>query len=624
MKRNFWGFFLFLISGSSYLYSDTPNNRVFPSANIQLCTYIAAHPLNPNFMAGTANTDVYQGGYTTGAYITSDGGTTWNGTNAIRTAQNNIISTVGDASVTIDKNGVIIISYIAPPPVSGQKNFRLGVSRSTNSGASWTPTYFVQGVDTADKILCATDDISSSPYYGRSYIVYSEKRGVFMSYTTNSGETWSVSARVSPPQNHGRVGASIVTGNAGEVFVTWPYIYGSVKYIGFAKSLDGGNTWINNDFAIPVIPSPFDFRFNFNLVKLNGLPALAIDKSGGVNNGKLYIVCTQGLSTQSPSLDDYDVVLYTSVNSGSTWSNASLVHQSISGITRHQFFPNICVDKNGGVNISYYDNRNTPTNDSSEIYISRSEDGGNTFQDILMSDHKFKLSQLSSSDRFFANPPYIGTYFGITSAGGKVHTFWFDNSTGKYQAWHSFIETAPEVLVKIIPQGLYTPVSDKLGKKDSVKIFLRSYTPPYQKLDSSVSILDSNSFTGKFIFENIANGQYYIEVVHKNSVITWSSNPVYYNTLTGFNYDFSDAQGKAYGQNQIQINNNPVRYAIYTGDVNRDGSVDLPDLQMVEEDLVNFQTGNFITDINGDNIVDNADLTFVENNSVNFVYLLTP
>ncbi|HAY33163.1 MAG TPA: hypothetical protein DCY06_03435, partial [Bacteroidetes bacterium] len=62
-------------------------------------------------MAGTANTDVYQGGYTTGAYITSDGGTTWNGTNAIRTAQNNIISTVGDASVTIDKNGVIIISY---------------------------------------------------------------------------------------------------------------------------------------------------------------------------------------------------------------------------------------------------------------------------------------------------------------------------------------------------------------------------------------------------------------------------------------------------------------------------------------------------------------------------------
>jgi len=624
MKRNFWGFFLLLITGSSFLFSETPNNRVFPSGNIQLCTYIAAHPLNPDFMAGTANTDVYQGGYTTGAYITSDGGVTWSGTNAIRTAQNNIISTVGDASVTIDKNGVIIIPYIAPPPVSGQKNFRLGVSRSTNSGSSWTPTYFVQGVDTADKILCATDDVPSSPYYGRSYIVYSEKRGVFMSYTTNSGETWSVSARVSPPQNHGRVGASIVTGNAGEVFVTWPYIFGSVKYIGFAKSLDGGNTWTANDYAVPVVPSPNDFRFNFNLVKLNGLPVIAIDKSGGVNNGKLYIVCNQGLSSLSPSLDDYDVVLYTSVNSGTTWSDASLIHQSVPGITRHQFFPNISVDKNGSVNISYYDNRNTPTNDSTEIYISRSEDGGNTFQDILISDHKFKLTQLSATDRFFANPPYIGTYFGITSAGSKVHTLWFDNSTGKYQAWHSFIETVPEALVKIIPQGLYNPASDMLSKKDSVKIFLRSSNPPYHKLDSSIGILDSISFTGKFIFENITDGQYYIEAIHKNSVITWSSSYITYNTSNGFTYDFSDSQGKAYGENQIQLNNAPVRYAFYTGDVNRDGSVDLPDLQMVEEDLMNFQIGNFITDINGDNIVDNADLTFVENNSVNFVYIQTP
>ena len=114
---------------------------------------------------------------------------------------------------------------------------------------------------------------------------------------------------------------------------------------------------------------------------------LAIDKSNGQNQGKLYVVCNQGLDALSPALDDYDIIMYSSHNSGLTWSNASLVHQSTSGITRHQFYPNISIDKGGGVNVVYYDNRNTPTNDSTEVFISRSTDGGNTFEDILISDH---------------------------------------------------------------------------------------------------------------------------------------------------------------------------------------------------------------------------------------------
>ncbi|HRB01630.1 MAG TPA: hypothetical protein PK294_14445 [Ignavibacteria bacterium] len=624
MSSKFLGIFIISLIFSSKVFSGSPDIRVFPSGNLQVETFLATHPTNPMIMAGTAITDVYPGGYTTGAYITTDGGNSWNGTNSIKTAQNNIISTVGDPTIVIDKDGVMIIPFIGPPTTQGGKDYRIGVSRSTNNGINWSSTIFVPDVDSADKIMSSTDDIPSSPYYGRSYIVYSEKTGIHFSFTTNNGQTWSPAARVSPQPDNRRAGACIVTGTYGEIFITWPYTYQSSKFIGFAKSTDGGVTWSASDHAIPVCPSPNDFRFNLNLVKLNGLPILAIDKSNGPNQGKLYVVCNQGLDALSPALDNYDIIMYSSDNSGLSWSTPSLVHQSTSGITRHQFYPNINIDKGGGVNIVYYDNRNTPTNDSSEVFISRSTNGGNTFEDILLSDHKFKMSQLSSSERLFGNPPYVGSYIGISSSGSKVHALWFDNSSGKYQAWNSYIETAPEVNITLIPQGLYNSFSNLLNRKDSVKVFLRSASTPYLIIDSSFSDLDSVNYSGIFNFSNVITGQYFISVIHKNSITTWSSVPVNYNSSSGMNYNFTDQQSKAFGNNMMLIDSNPVSYGIYSGDVNRDGAVDLPDLMQVEIDLENFMTGNLITDINGDNLVDNSDYTIVENNSFNFVYTMTP
>ena len=624
MSSKFWGIFILCLIFSSKVLSDSPDQRVFPSGNLQVETFLAKHPANPLIMAGTAITDVYPGGYTTGAYITTNGGNSWNGTNSIKTAQNNIISTVGDPTIVIDKDGVMIIPFIGPPATQGGKDYRIGVSRSTNNGISWSATIFVPDVDSADKVMSGTDDSPSSPYYGRSYIVYSEKTGIHFSYTTNNGLTWSAAARVSPQPDNRRAGASIVTGTSGEIFISWPYTYQSTKFIGFAKSTDGGITWSASDFAIPVCPSPYDFRFNLNLVKLNGLPVLAIDKSNGPNQGKLYVVCNQGLDALSPALDDYDIIMYSSDNSGLTWSTASLVNQSTTGITRHQFFPNISIDKEGGVNIVYYDNRNTPTNDSSEVYISRSTDGGNTFEDILISDHKFKMTHLSSSERLFGNPPYVGSYIGISSSGNKVHALWFDNSTGKYQAWNSYIETVPEVNITLIPQGLYNSFSNLLNRKDSVKVYLRSQSTPYIIIDSSVSVLDSINYSGKFTFPNINTGQYYITAMHKNTITTWSSEPVSYSRSSGMYYDFTDQQSKAFGNNLTLIDSNPVVYGMYSGDVNRDGAVDLPDLMQVEIDLENFMTGNLITDINGDNLVDNSDYTITENNSYIFITTITP
>ncbi len=67
-----------------------------------------------------------------------------------------------------------------------------------------------------------------------------------------------------------------------------------------------------------------------------------------------------------------------------------------------------------------------------------------------------------------------------------------------------------------------------------------------------------------------------------------------------------------------------MRFAVYSGDVNQDGAVDLADITEVYNSSVAFVTGYAVTDVNGDNTVDLSDITLTYNNSVNFVLVRKP
>ena len=94
-------------------------------------------------------------------------------------------------------------------------------------------------------------------------------------------------------------------------------------------------------------------------------------------------------------------------------------------------------------------------------------------------------------------------------------------------------------------------------------------------------------------------------------------------TLQG-QYDFTTDANKAFGNNMIQVDNSPIKFAIYSGDVNRDRSVDLADLTLIENDALDFASGYIVTDLNGDNAADLADLTIADNNAFNFVQAILP
>lgn len=590
------------------------NFRVFPDTIVQVESSVCTSPLNPKFIACAAITDYYGGGYTTGVYVSTNGGYNWSGTEAIKTSSGAIIVTVGDPYITIDKNGWLILSYIAP-------GNSIGISYSTNNGLNWTSTVTLSGVTQPDKVSNTSDNSPSSPYNGNVYLVYNEREGINFSKSTNGGQSWSTSQKISPTFSYLRTGASIATGEMGEIYVTWPYLADTLKYIGFAKSTDGGNTWTSSDLAFPVYPVNTGFRINLNLVKTNGLPQIAVDKSGGVRNGWIYVVCSERNHIYSPAYDSCDIVVHCSTNKGLSWPYKYKVNQD-SGSYKHQTFPSISIDNTGGINILYYDDRNTQTRDSFQVYLSRSTNGGQNFTDYNLSGYKFKLKQLPSSKYLFGVPSYIGSYCGITFSENRIIPVWYDNYSGEdYQLRTSVIELSPKSFIKVIPEGHYNILTDKLNARDTLRFRLRISSSPYYAIDSSVGVIDSVTSSCELTFANAPTGNYYIEIMHKNSLETWSKLPQFYSQSSGINYDFTDSASKAFGNNMIHKGN---RFCIYSGDINKDGIIDPTDMTEIDNAVAEFMTGYLLTDLNGDRVVDSSDLLICDNNVSNFILKSVP
>jgi hypothetical protein len=176
--------------------------------------------------------------------------------------------------------------------------------------------------------------------------------------------------------------------------------------------------------------------------------------------------------------------------------------------------------------------------------------------------------------------------------------------------------------LRVIIQGFYDSSSDYMIS-DMVKVYLRNISTPYEVVDSSESVLDSSG-VGTFIFSNAVDGtNYYVAVKHRNSIETWSymGNSFFLSSLV---YNFSDTASKAFGNNQIQVDNSPLKFALYSGDVNQDGVIDAADLSLIDVDASNFISGYVATDLNGDDFTDATDLSIADNNAANFITIIRP
>ena len=146
---------------------------------------------------------------------------------------------------------------------------------------------------------------------------------------------------------------------------------------------------------------------------------------------------------------------------------------------------------------------------------------------------------------------------------------------------------------------------------DTINVELHNNLFPYEVLFSAKDTLDINGNSHVKIPNVVLNKNYYVVVRHRNSLETWSKNPVLFSAAT-VSYDFSTASNKAYGDNEANLNDG--NFGLWSGDVNQDGTINQTDFNGIESGSLLFLTGYSVYDITGNRITESADYSLVENN----------
>jgi hypothetical protein len=138
------------------------------------------------------------------------------------------------------------------------------------------------------------------------------------------------------------------------------------------------------------------------------------------------------------------------------------------------------------------------------------------------------------------------------------------------------------------------------------------------------TILHTNGTASIQFPEATLGNSYYVAIKHRNSIETWSASSILFGTTN--NIDFSSSMNAAFSDGFIDPlkSVSSGKYALYAGDVNQDGTVDLFDSQITDNSAANLLFGYNASDCNGDGSTDLFDLQLIDNNSTFLLFYSRP
>lgn len=402
-----------------------PNYRIHPGKVNQTEVFIVKSPLTDNILFSSCNTLNFIPFFISeGVYTSIDGGSTWTGSDTCKGEP--IAFHGGDPGIAIDRNGTFIMTRMGRAPFVG-----LFSHYSTDNGVSWSAQKAIS-TDDLERATLISDADKNSPYYGRTYaawVKFALPYPMMISYTDNGAQSWSAPRPLNNPPNRS-AGGDLEMGLNGKVYVCWAGVTDLSPfreiYVGFAFSENGGEMWnvTENAFTVNGITGVLPGKDN---IRVNGLPAIAVDTTNGQRKGWIYIVT--GQKDLAPAGSDPDIILNRSEDGGKTWSSGIRVNQDAVNNGKTQYFPAIQIDKYGAVNVIFYDDRFT-TNDSCGVMLARSVDGGNTWSEFRINDHNFKPTPIGGLGQ-----GYQGDNLDLVCTDNGLQPVWMDNRTGIYQVW---------------------------------------------------------------------------------------------------------------------------------------------------------------------------------------------
>ena len=412
---------LILIFFTDIIFSQYQNvmisNQYFPEE-----VSIMINPKNINQVVAGSN--IYYLSYDStmsGYYYSTNGGLNWSG----ERLQSSLAIPSGDPVITVDTAGSFYFIQNARNYVPPLYDRQL-VMKSTNGGISWDngSIYGLAGKFQDKPWGCV--DWSNSIWRNNIYITWTEFSTInftlqdssVISFTksTNGGLTWSQPLRISKRKGDGMdssntmEGAVPCIGPNGEIYVSWSgpvNLYSNQYAIFFNKSLDGGNTWLDSERVATTQYGGW-VQVISGTMRCNGFPVTCCDISNGPYRGNIYI----NFSDQRNGVTDTDIWLIKSTNGGVNWSLVKRVNNDPPG--KQQFFTWMTVDQSTGyLYFIFYDERNL-SGLYANVYIARSTDGGETFQNVRINNNTLQLYQNA----------WIGDYTNISAANGHVRPIW--------------------------------------------------------------------------------------------------------------------------------------------------------------------------------------------------------
>ena len=438
-----------------------------------------------------------------GVYISNDGGRSWNPSPTIFNRFFDGVFNVPftpesryHASVAYDRQGRLHIAYVAEtplpsaPPVlatlaTGPASIVYAISR--DNGLTFQPQLLTGRAVGNDRPNVAVGPDAANLALDAVYVTYKTGVGPTSTIQMQGAQVPPALPNLPPiqtpvPQFAAAAPATVsnvnapnfpiaTVGPAGEVAVTWqtPVLQQDVQSfqgpstVNFAFDSNGRlgglvfpsittitSSNVGSQDGIPVL-NPFATNLPFTSTFLvpsppdeqaYASPLIAYDRSGGPNDGRLYLVYVDEQANES---DNLEIFLRFSDNDGTTFSDPIRVNDDLG--FNSQFHPSLAVDQsNGVVVIGWYDARNdffggtadtdigsgagligslTGVNTDVEYFVTASYDGGVTYlPNVLVSN-----GSTSAIRNFnFSFGALLGNYTGITVANGVILAAWADNS----------------------------------------------------------------------------------------------------------------------------------------------------------------------------------------------------
>ena len=404
--------------------AEVPNILIGQGGFVGPCEpSIAISPVEPNRVVAGAILDR--------VYYSEDGGKSWK-QDRLRSP----LGVYGDPVILADYAGNFHYAHLSNPGGSSfSENWldRIVIQRSQDGGKSWNEGAFagLRPPHDQDKHWLATD-----PRNHHLYITWTEfdkydsrepedHSRILFSRSTDGGLSWSEAVVISQLEgdcldgDQTTEGAVPAVGPNGEVYVAWAYN----EKIYFDRSLDEGQTWLEEDVVVAGQPGGWSFDIP-GIFRCNGMPITVADLSNGPHRGTIYV----NWSDQRNGAGDTDIWLAASRDGGQSWSTPVRVNDDAPG--KQQFFTWMDIDPTTGFLYFVFYDRRAYNDERTDVYLAWSTDGGQSFTNRRISDRPF----IPDASVFF------GDYNDISAYDGHIRPIWTRMEEGRLSVWTALVE----------------------------------------------------------------------------------------------------------------------------------------------------------------------------------------